>query len=290
VREPEIVPNLLQFTSYSSVPIPFPISRGTWSVISATFAATIIAISVPACAVPLSVCAFGQLALRCGPSVAPSTLASIARTESDFQPYSIHDNTTGTSVAPATSDVAMQIASKLTEDGHSVDIGIMQINSANFAMLGLTLEAAFDPCKSVAAGAAILAGDYTGGYTHVGRQLALRIAISRYNTGDAQRGFANGYVHKVEVAAGYIVPALDVNPGPAAMDSRPLPATPLITATDPNAPPSWDVWSSFDYAATHHQNTQAPVPSGPVPGSAVLADAGRGPSAAVTISGPAVER
>jgi type IV secretion system protein VirB1 len=245
---------------------------------------------VPACAAPLSVSAFGQLALRCGPSVAPSTLASIARTESDFQPYSIHDNTTGTSVAPATSDVAMQIASKLTEAGHSVDIGIMQINSANFALLGLTLEAAFDPCKSVAAGAAILAGDYAGGDTHAGQQSALRAAISRYNTGDAQRGFANGYVHKVEMAAGYIVPALDVNAGPAVMDSHPLPAAPLITPTDPNAPPSWDVWSSFDYAATHRHTTQAPASSGPVPGSAVLADAGSEPAAAVTVSGSIVER
>jgi type IV secretion system protein VirB1 len=136
-----------------------PSSGRTQAVIAATLAAAAIAISAPAYAEPLSVGAFGQLALRCGPSVAPSTLASIARTESDFQPYSIHDNTTGTRVAPATSDVAMQIASKLLDAGHSVDIGIMQINSANFAMLGLTLEAAFDPCKSVAAGAAILAGD-----------------------------------------------------------------------------------------------------------------------------------
>jgi type IV secretion system protein VirB1 len=158
--------------------------------------------------------------LRCGPSVAPSTLASIARTESAFEPLSINDNTTGTRGAPATRDIAIQIASKLLEAGHSVDIGIMQINSANFARLGLTLEAAFDPCKSVAAGAAVLAGGYAGGATHEGQQLALRVALSKYNTGDAQRGFANGYVHKVELAAGRIVPALDVGAAPAAMDSQ----------------------------------------------------------------------
>jgi type IV secretion system protein VirB1 len=164
----------------------------------------------------------------------------------------------------------------------------MQINSANFDMLGLTLEAAFDPCKSVAAGAAILAGDYAGGDTHAGQQSALRVAISRYNTGDAQRGFSNGYVHKVEMAAGHIVPALDVNAGPGMMDSRPLPATPLITPTDPNAPPSWDVWSSFDYAATHRQATQAPASSGPAP--AVRAGAGSDRAAAATVSGSIVER
>jgi len=251
---------------------------------------------VPAYADPLSVGAFGLLALRCGPSVAPSTLASIARTESGFEPLSINDNTTGTRGVPATRDIAIQIASKLLEAGHSVDIGVMQINSANLARLGLTLEAAFDPCKSVAAGAAVLAGGYAGGATHEGRQSALRVALSRYNTGDAQRGFANGYVHKVELAAARIVPALDVGAPPAAMDSQKPPAAAAPGApVDPNAPPSWDVWSSFDYAATHHQDTHAPAPSSltpsrPGPGSAVLADAGRGPTAAVAVSGPAVER
>ena len=258
----------------------------TQAVIAAALAAVTIAISAPAFADPLSVSEFGQLALRCGPSVAPSTLASIARTESGFEPLSINDNTTGTSGVPATRDIAIQIASKLLEAGHSVDIGIMQINSANFARFGLTLEGAFDPCKSVAAGAAVLAGGYAGGATHEGQQSALRVAISRYNTGDAQRGFANGYVHKVELAAGRIVPALDVGAAPAAMDSQSQPTTAPVAPVDPNAPPSWDVWSSFDYAATHHQDTQALTPSIPEPGSAVLADAGRGPTAAVTVSGP----
>jgi type IV secretion system protein VirB1 len=267
----------------------------TQAVIAAALAAATIAISVPACADPLSVGAFGQLALRCGPSVAPSTLASIARTESAFEPLSINDNTTGTRGVPVTRDIAIQIAAKLLEAGHSVDIGIMQINSANFSGLGLTLEAAFDPCKSVAAGAAVLAGGYAGGATHEGQQSALRVALSKYNTGDAQRGFANGYVHKVELAAGRIVPALDVGAAPAAMDSQKLPAATPVAPADPNAPPSWDVWSSFDYAATHHQDTHAPAPSSltpssPGPGSAVLADAGRGPTAVVAVSGPAVER
>jgi type IV secretion system protein VirB1 len=126
--------------------------------------------------------------------VAPSTLASVARTESGFQPLAINDNTTGTRGVPATSDVAVQIAAKLIEAGHSVDVGIMQINSGNFARLGLTLKTAFDPCKSVAAAATILAGDYNGGETHEAQQSALRAALSRYNTGDAQRGLANGYV------------------------------------------------------------------------------------------------
>ena len=248
------------------------------------------AIAGPAWADPLSVGEFGQLALRCGASVAPSTLASIARTESAFQPLSINDNTTGTSGVPATRDIAIQIASKLLEAGHSVDIGIMQINSANFARLGLTLEAAFDPCKSVAAAAVILVGDYAGGDTHEGQQAALRVAISRYNTGDAQRGFANGYVHKVELAARHVVPAIDVGAAPAAIDSQAAPAAALAVPVDPNAPPSWDVWPSYEYAAARHHEVQPPAAPTPAAGRALSAAAGGGPAAAVTVSGPAVER
>jgi type IV secretion system protein VirB1 len=233
---------------------------------------------------------FGQLALRCAPSVAPPTLASIARTESGFESLSIHDNTTGTSGVPATRDIAIQIASKLIAAGHSVDIGIMQINSANFARLRLTLEAAFDPCKSVAAGAAVLAGGYTGGDTHEGQQSALRVALSEYNTGDAQRGFTNGYVHEVELAARGIVPALDVGVAPTATVSQPPRAAVPAAPIDPNAPPSWDVWPSFDYAAARHQDAPVPAASVSGPDAAVLTGTASGPPAAVTVSGPALER
>lgn len=214
----------------------------------------------------------------------------MARTESGFQPLAINDNTTGTRGVPATSDIAIQIATKLIEGGHSVDVGIMQINSSNFVRLGLTLEAAFDPCRSIAAAAVILAGDYAGGETHQQQQSALRVALSKYNTGDAQRGFANGYVHQVELAARRVVPALDVGTAQAAIDSQTLPAAAPAAPADPNTPPSWDVWSSFDYAAAHHPDADAPAPPVPGSGAAVLTDAGKGPAASVIVSGPVVER
>jgi len=245
----------------------------------------------PACAAPLAVSDFTQLALRCGPTIAPSTLASVAQTESAFEALAINDNTTGTSGVPATRDIAIQLASKLLEAGHSVDLGIMQINSGNFQKLGLTLEAAFDPCKSVAAAATVLTGSFSGGgSTHEGQQAAVRVAISKYNTGDAQRGFDNGYVHKVELAARRIVPALDVGGPTAAIDSFPLPAAAASAPRDPNAPPTWDVWGSFDYDAAHRQTAPAATPSGAEAGVAALSDAGKGPPAAATVSGPDNER
>jgi type IV secretion system protein VirB1 len=218
-------------------------------------------------------------------------LASIAQTESAFQPYAINDNTTGTSGAPATRDSAVQIASKLLKAGHSIDVGIMQINSSNFAQFGLTLEAAFDPCKSVATAAAILANNYAGSETHDGQQAALRVALSKYNTGSAQRGFTNGYVHKVELAARHVVPALDVGLPAAAIDRQPpSPEAASGVAADPNTPPSWDVWSSFDYAASHHQDSAPNLLPSRASHAAVLANAESGPTAKVTASGPSVER
>ena len=114
-----------------------------------------------ALAAPLGISDFGQLALRCAPSAAPSTPASTAQAESAFEPLAVNGNTMATSGVPAARDVAMQLATKLLEAGHSVDIGIMQINSADFQKPGLTLEAAFDPCKSIAA--AVLKGNFAGG-------------------------------------------------------------------------------------------------------------------------------
>ena len=235
----------------------------------------------------MSVAEFGQLALRCAPSVAPSTLASIAQTESAFQVLSVNDNTTHTSGVPATREVAVQIAAKLLEAGDSIDVGLMQINSANFGKLGLTLDAAFDPCRSIAAAAALLAGDYAGGDTHEAQQSSLRTAISKYNTGDATRGFENGYVHKVELAAHRVVPAIDVGAPSAAIDRQTLPAPAAAAPVDPNAPPPWDVWASYDYGATHMPGSEIAsrdlAPAAP-------ADAVKGPAAPASEPGPVSQR
>ena len=58
---------------------------------------------------------------------------------------------------------------------HSVDLGLMQVNSANLAALGLSIADAFDACRSVEAGGRVLSEAY---------QRALRGALSVYNTGD----------------------------------------------------------------------------------------------------------
>ena len=191
---------------------------------------------------------FGQLALRCAPDVAPATLASIANVASRVEPLAINDNSTRTMAAPATADIAIQAATRLIAAGHSVDLGLMQINSGNLARLGLTPATAFDPCQSIAAAARILVGSYAGGATHDDQQTALREAISDYNTGNAVDGFGNGYVHKVELSAAHVVPAIDVAanatpsppPAPVAMRAASTAAAPL------QSPANWNVWSAQD--------------------------------------------
>ena len=123
------------------------------------------------------------LAATCAPQVAPGTLAAIAETESGRDPFAIGDNTAHRSYHPAAKPEAVTLAAQLAAEGHDLDLGLMQINRRNFGWLGLAAGDAFEPCRSLAAGAAVLT------------------AFSRYNTGSPRTGFANGYVARV-LAAG----------------------------------------------------------------------------------------
>lgn len=81
--------------------------------------------------------------------------------------------------------------------GHSVDIGLMQINDHNLASLSMSIEDAFDGCRSLAAGAHILLSAFAMGSSEFERQAAIMIALSRYNTGGPLAGIANGYSNQV---------------------------------------------------------------------------------------------
>jgi type IV secretion system protein VirB1 len=139
------------------------------------------------------------LAAQWGQPVAPKTIVAEATVESGLDPLAIHDNTTGRTFHPATVEEAMQIATQLEAAGGNYDVGLMQINRRNFDWLHLTLAGAFDPRRSIEAGAAIM------------------ISMSRYNTGDL-RGLENGYVEKVLAAS-------------RRLNGAPVPGTPLPGAT-----------------------------------------------------------
>ena len=181
---------------------------------------------------------FLQLAATNAPAVAPETLAAFAQFESGRNSNSIHDNTTGLSLSPETSSAATVVATTLLNQGHSLDLGIMQVNSANLARTGLTVATAFDPGQSMRAGAMILVAAYQqcrrGG--QVGPQPALRCAASVYNTGREQAGILNGYQARVWRVAAQIVPAIQT----AGIEARSQPSSATendVVAPRPRLPP-----------------------------------------------------
>lgn len=149
---------------------------------------------------PLSKASFNQLASSCAPGSDISTLRAVASVESHFNPFAVRDNTTRESWAPYSIDTAASIAKDRLNKGHSVDVGLMQINSANFAALGIVVDDAFDACHSLAAAHRILSSAFAAGSHETERQAALLIALSRYNTGKPLTGIANGYANQVVAA------------------------------------------------------------------------------------------
>jgi type IV secretion system protein VirB1 len=124
--------------------------------------------------------------------VAPTTMKAIVLEESRGHPYAIHDGRTHRAIFPATRDEAIATAPRLLAEGVRIDAGLAQINSQNWDWLGLTPETVFDPCTNLRAGERVILEGYTAApYT-------VDAAISRYNTGDDQRGIRNGYVGRVK--------------------------------------------------------------------------------------------
>jgi type IV secretion system protein VirB1 len=169
--------------------------------------------------------------LACAPNIAPATLEAVISVESGGNTLAMHVNGLRAQ-PPSPHDVqeVSQIAEQYIVRGYSVDLGLTQVNSGNLAALGVTIEQALDPCTNIRSGAAILTADYAEAVHSRGEgQLALKAALSAYNTGDFYRGFANGYVARYYGPNG--VPALSGTPGAVAAT---FPAPHRIVASAPN--------------------------------------------------------
>ena len=140
-----------------------------------------------------------ELILACAPNVAPYTIQEIIRVESNYNPIAVNINTKGgipyPYKKPKTKQQAIALAHSAITAGHTVDMGYMQVNSANLKALGYTVRDMFHECTNLKAGSHILRTAYSdAAQIHGPGQKALRAALSRYNTGRFTRGFNNGYV------------------------------------------------------------------------------------------------
>jgi type IV secretion system protein VirB1 len=185
----------------------------------------------------VSAAAFSVLAARCAPAVPEWVLDAVARTESNFYPWRLHDNTARVSSDPPSLQAAEAEAAAWVKAGHSVDLGLMQINSGNLPALGMTVNEALDACASLAAGAAVLRAAYGGGPVKAGQQAALLVALSIYNTGSPLKGIMNGYARRVMRNASAV---------PAAAPLAQIPPDPAA-----NIPPAWNVSATGDYTQAH---------------------------------------
>ena len=134
----------------------------------------------------------------CGPEVHPSTTQAIIEVESKGNPLAIHDNDTGVSYTPSTRTQALEIATKLLSRRHSIDIGLMQVNSWHLRKKKIDCESLFDPCFNIKTGTEILAAFYR---KHREKSpsdppdLTLLKSLSSYNTGTPYKG--TRYITKI---------------------------------------------------------------------------------------------
>jgi type IV secretion system protein VirB1 len=180
----------------------------------------------PAFGAPLSNGDFRKFAMACGSQIEQETLRAVAAIESHFDPLTLRDNTTHEAFHLAGLPAAMNLAKDRLKRRHSIDVGLMQINSGNLASLNLSLADAFDACRSIGAATSILQGAYRVGGTETEKQAALLIALSRYNTGKPLAGVVNGYANSV-LAVQQVSNRAD---------------TAFSSATV--APPNWNIWGT----------------------------------------------
>lgn len=142
------------------------------------------------------------LILQCAVADAPpAIIREIIEVESVNNPNAINVNKLLNPDLPSTLDVTLLAAyvDKKIQAGFSVDVGYMQVNSANFETYDLDTVTAFDPCTNIAVGSEIFMKAYRPAVAFYGKtEKAKQTALSAYNTGTFHRGFNNGYVARYE--------------------------------------------------------------------------------------------
>ena len=142
---------------------------------------------------------FLALAVACAPMIDPTTARALVAVESGFSPHAIGVVGGALERQPLNRAEAIATARALASTGWSYSVGLAQINSRNFARLGLSPSSAFEPCANLWAMQVLLSECLER--SKGSPQLALRRALSCYYSGDSEVGFRHGYVARVVALA-----------------------------------------------------------------------------------------
>jgi type IV secretion system protein VirB1 len=129
-------------------------------------------------------------------------MAAIVQQESGGNELLLHDNTSRKTFRPSNAAESAKLTNELIKSGHSVDIGLAQINSKNLPMLKLSVEDALDPCINLHAAQTIL----KTAWKQSGHEL--RGTLSAYNTGKTESLVGAQYSKLVFAHAGVDVPGI----------------------------------------------------------------------------------
>ena len=152
---------------------------------------------------------------RCLPAAPLNTLRAIIEAESSGNPNAMQIDFPKSLVKrwrlpegelrlkrqPASQHEALEWLAYFRRYNIFVDLGLMQVSTAEAQRRGFPAEDLLEPCTNLRTGWQIFEDDYRLETKVYGPgQKALQHAISRYNTGDAQRGIDNGYLGRVLAA------------------------------------------------------------------------------------------
>lgn len=197
--------------------------------------------------------ALPALIQQCTHEVPAGWMQAIIQTESRGNPLAINVNG-GEQLAhaPQTPEQAITTATWLLQRGYSFDAGIAQINSANFRRLNLDTRTVFEPCTNIKAAAHIFAENYRQAFqtTH-DPDHAVMNAISMYNTGNQNLGYANGYVRKIVDAAASNPDVIPLVRKDTAKPAQPRASSPKPEKQPPNPYDVYDKTSKPDQSKVY---------------------------------------
>jgi type IV secretion system protein VirB1 len=148
--------------------------------------------------------AFLDLAAQCAPQVPAATIAAIVRVETDFHPFAIRLNSAapgqaGSPRQPLSKAEAVMRAKALHLAGQDLDLGLAGVPADEIEAAGLSIEDAFEPCKSLGLAARLVDRVWRAAVKRgLKDQEAEKEALAAYyGRGEAAVGREAGYVERV---------------------------------------------------------------------------------------------